>query len=273
MALKIYKLARKIHKWASIAFGVFLLIWIISGIVYVLPISVLDRIDHWDIGGNKVQTAVTKSECATVEYMPTVGYRNLKISVPEAISILETDLGHTVKVKGCSIFKLSDTFVYEMILEDGNRHLVDAVKGTLTIITEAEIKKNAIAAAPPGSNIVDMTLLDKRPYAYWGPIPVYRFIFDDISRTHMYISPMTGQVELRNKGWNRFRGWMISLHKFEFLLLIWERDAFRKGMLILFSLVGLAVVITGFYIVLPVTWLRRLPWNRGKRQTKSNTTE
>ena len=269
MMLKIYKLARKIHKWASIGIGVFLLIWLISGIFYVIPVSVLERIDHWIMGGKQVQTMETRSELANIEFIPVgVGYRDLSVSIPEAISILETSVGHTVQVTGCLVHRLSDTLVYEIILEDGSRHLIDAIKGKSTKITEAEIKENAIAAAPPGSHIVKMTYLTKRPYAYWGPIPVYRFIFDDVSRTYVYVSPITGQIKLRNKGWNRLREWMLSLHKFEFLMLIWEREAFRKGVLLILSLVGLAVVITGFYIALPAQWLRRLPWNRSETMTK-----
>jgi hypothetical protein len=151
-----------------------------------------------------------------------------------------------------------------MTLEDSERYLVDAIKGVPVTITEARIVENAIAAATLGSNIMDMAFLTKRPYAYWGPVPIYRFIFDDVSRTHVYVSPTTGQVKLKNKGWNRLRGWMISLHKFEFLMLIWEREAFRKGMIFILSFVGLAVVITGFYIALPVKWLRWLPWNRSR---------
>ena len=119
MALKIYKLARKIHKWTSIGFGFFLFIWVVSGIFYVLPVSVLERIDGWMIGGQQIQTAVIESEAANVEYLSTeVGYRNLTTSIPEAITILETDLGHTVKVARCSILRLSDTLVYEMVLEN-----------------------------------------------------------------------------------------------------------------------------------------------------------
>jgi uncharacterized iron-regulated membrane protein len=259
MAMRIYKLARKIHKWTSIGIGVVLLIWLISGIFHVIPLSVLERIDRWIMGGKQVQTVQTQSEPANVEFVPNeASYRNLAVSIPEAISILETDMGHAVQLAGCSICRLSDTLVYEITLEDGGRHLIDAIKGIPLRIAEAEIKESAIAAAPQGSNIVNMTFLTKRPYAYWGPIPTYRFAFDDVSRTYIYVSPITGQVEHRNKGSNRLRQWMLSLHKFEFLMLIWEREAFRKGTLLICSLVGLAVVITGFYIALPVKWLRSL---------------
>jgi len=265
MALRIFKLARKIHKWASIGIGVFLIVWLVSGIVAVLPSFILERIDHRMMGGKQVHTAETQSELVQIESVAgEPDYRNLSLSIPEAISILETNLGHAVQVTTCTTYRLSNTLVYDMTLKDGKRYLIDAIEGVPTTVTEAQIKENAKAAAPPGSHIVDMTYLNRRPYAYWGPIPIYRLIFNDASRTYVYVSPITGQVEVKNKGWNRLREWMLSLHKFEFLLLIWEREAFRKGVMLILSLVGLGVVVTGFYIALPVKWLRRLPWNRKK---------
>jgi uncharacterized iron-regulated membrane protein len=265
MALKLFTLARTIHKWTSIGIGIFLLVWLVSGMFSIMPVSILERIDRWVTGGQQVRSAEMRSERVHVGSMAKKpDYRNVSLSVPEAISVLETDVGHAVQVTGCSIYRLSGTLVYDMTIEDGRRYLIDAIEGVPTTVTEAQIKKSAKAAAPPGSHIVDMTYLTKRPYAYWGPIPIYRLIFNDTSRTHVYVSPFTGQVKLKNRGWNRLAGWMLSLHKFEFLLLIWEREAFRKGIMLVLSLVGLGVVATGFYIALPVKWLRRLPWNQKK---------
>ena len=69
--------------------------------------------------------------------------------------------------------------------------------------------------APSGSIIVDMTLLKERPYAYaeGGPIPVYKLVFDDVSRTQVYVSPNTAQVAFKNVGWFRFIEWMLCLGK------------------------------------------------------------
>jgi hypothetical protein len=149
--------------------------------------------------------------------------------------------------------------LYKIALEDGKLYLVDAIEGKPTKITKLEIKNNALAEAPSGSNIVEMTLLEERPYAYadGGPIPVYRFIFDDVSRTHVYISPNTGQVALKNVGWFRFIEWMLCLHRFDFLTLLLKRNVFRRGVLLMLSSIGLAVVMTGFYLALPAR-IRRL---------------
>jgi hypothetical protein len=186
-------------------------------------------------------------------------FRNIKVSIPEAISILENELASTMQIARCSVYKTSNKLVYEITLKDGKKHLVDAIEGEPVKITEEDIKVNAIEAASSGSNIVDIAFLKERPYAYWGPIPTYRFTFNDKARTHVYVSPTTGQVELKNEGWNRLRGWFLSLHKFEFLNLLLQEDSFRKGVLLMLSLVGLAVGMTGFYLALPVKWLRRLP--------------
>jgi len=217
----------------------------------------------------RVQVVERESKPANAEFVPVqLDYQDITVSIPEAISILETEMGHTIQVTQFSVYPLLDTLAYEIILEDGGRHFVDAIKGIPVKITEAAIKINAIAAAPPGSNIVDMTFLNKRPYAYWGIIPTYRFIFDDASKTYVYVSPITSRVEGKTTRSERLHNWMDSLHKFEFLMLIWERQALRKGGALIIALVGLVVVLTGLYIALPIKMLRRLPWNRSKVMAK-----
>jgi hypothetical protein len=252
MPFKIYKLTRKIHKWISIGFGVFLLVWLITGIIYVLPVSVLKKIDHLIMGQQKVKIIEVESEPVKKIFISSqVNFRDTKVSIPDAISVLETEIGHEIQVVDCSLNRILNKLVYEITLKDGKKFLVDAIEGKLTKITEVEIKKIAIAAGPPDSNIVNISFLKKRPYAYWGPIPIYRFTFDDISRTNLYVSPTTGQVELRNQGWNRLRDWFLSLHKFEFLTLLFKSDSLRKGMLLILSMIGLIVLVSGFYLALP----------------------
>ena len=51
-------------------------------------------------------------------------------------------------------------------------------------------------------------------------------------------------------------GAFTSLHTFEPLKLITKRDAVRKGLLVLLSMIGVGVAGTGYYLALP----RRRPW-------------
>ena len=146
--------------------------------------------------------------------------------------------------------------MYGIKPKDGKLYLVDAIDGKLAEMTKTDIKRNAIAAGPVDSNIVDVSFLKKRPYAYSGPMPIYRCTFDDISRTHVYISPTTGQVELKNQGWNRLRQWFLSLHKFEFVTPLFNSDSIRKGVLLILSVIGLIVTLSGFYLALPARFRR-----------------
>jgi hypothetical protein len=252
MSLTIYRLIRRIHKWASIGFSVFLIIWLITGIVYVLPVSVLGKIDRLITVEKKVESSEVEVNSININFISSkTSFKDIKVSIPEAISILETEIGHALQVAGCSVYKTSDKLVYEIALKNEEKYLVDAIVGKLVKLTNADVKNIALAAAPLGSNIVDVAFLRERPYAYWGPIPTYRFIYNDMARTHVYISPTTGQIEFKNEGWNRLKEWMVSLHKFEFLNLLLMGDKFRKGVLLILSLIGLAVVMTGVYLALP----------------------
>jgi hypothetical protein len=253
MLPKLNKLIRKIHKYLAVGIGFIFLTWLTSGIFYVVPLNRLERVIQFFEGGWQTQALEPDTRFNRVKVKSTkANYRNIIVSIPEAISLLETDIGHTIKVVGCSINQLSDTLVYEIRLENGKYCLFDAIKGIPVKITEAKIKENAITASPEGSNIVHTSFLTKRPYTYWGPLPVYRFIFDDVARTHIHVSPITGQVVARINRLGRLYSWMDHLHKFNFLLLIWEREAFRKIILLIFALFSLVVVITGFYLTLPV---------------------
>ena len=167
MSLNINKLTRKIHKWASIGFGVFLVIWLITGIVYVLRVSIVTRIDRLIMVEKKGKLTEMEADSVNVNYIPSKeNFREIKISIPEAISILETEMGRALQVAGCSVYKASDKLLYEITLKNGEKYLVDAIGGNPVKLTEVDVKNAALAAAPSGSNIVDVTFLKERPYAY-----------------------------------------------------------------------------------------------------------
>jgi len=75
-------------------------------------------------------------------------------------------------------------------------------------------------------------------------------VFDDDRATVSYISTSDGTVR-RSDRWSRIRGAITSLHTFEPVKLITKRDAVRKGLLALLSMVGVGVAGTGYYLALP----------------------
>lgn len=251
---KMNKLMRRVHKWTSVMSVVFLLIWIVSGCFYIVPLSVIQRIDRLFAGGDGARMVDDIFEAPPVKLTTTQEcYRNHAVSIQDAILILEAKLGRTVLIVGCSIYPSSDRLVYSITLDNGECYIIDAVEGVPVKITQDRIEQLAIAAAPPDSSIVESTVVRERPYVYWGPIPAHRFVFNDASSTHVYISPTNGRVEVRTGRVKRLWNWMDNLHKFEFLLLIWDSRKIRAVTQLIILLIALVAITTGSYMALPVS--------------------
>ena len=242
----------RIHKWIAVTAGAFILTWLISGIVMTIPISWLKRL----IQSDSVQEAALGQEIATRGGASSqVDFRDIRISIPQAISAVESDLGQEVRVIGVKVARLATGIAYEIALEDGRQRLVDALTGTRVTITHAMAERIARAAVPNGGEIVNTALLSRRDYHYSGSLPVYKILFGDARRTLVYVSAATGQIE-QSSQFSRTHAWVTSIHTFEPVRLISEHNAIRVGLLVFFSVVGIGAVCTGFYLALPVR-LRR----------------
>ena len=82
-----------------------------------------------------------------------------------------------------------------------------------------------------------------------GQVPVCRIAFGDDRATISYVSPKNGSVRLSDR-MSRIHTAIASLHEFMPLKLFTESDKVRKGLLILLSLVGGGVVVSGYYLAL-----------------------
>ncbi len=232
----------RVHKWVALTVAGFLLAWLISGFVMAFPTVWLKKL---------VQRGAVQAKSPSVEATPMADFRDIRISVPEAIAVLEADLGRESHVTGVKVTRFGNGLAYEIARRGGSRHLVDALRGTRIVITQAMAEKMARAAAPNAGGIARTDLLSKRDFYYGGPLPVYKIAFDDGWGTVVYVSAATGKVQ----NWNRlvrFRRWVVSLHGFEPLRLISDNNKIRVGLLLLFALVGIGTVGTGLYLALPV---------------------
>ena len=83
----------------------------------------------------------------------------------------------------------------------------------------------------------------------WGPLPVYRVVVAEDPSTLYYFSVRDGTVS-RSDRESRIRNAVASLHTLDPIKLLIEREAFRKGLLIVASLIGIAAVCTGYALAL-----------------------
>ncbi len=239
----------KVHKWFALTVALFFLAWLMSGILMAVPQSWLKAL---------VQTGSAKGSAQAEEIAsrpaipPQADFRDIRISVPQAISALEVKIGREVQVTGIKLARLGTRLAYEITLEDDSRHLVDAGNGAHITVSQAMAEKIASAAAPNAGEIISTALLSRRDYHYWGPLPVYKIVFNDSPGTVVYVSAATGKIEVATSRLSRLHHWVTSFHTFEPLRLISENDSVRVALLLLFAVVGIATVCTGLYIAFPM---------------------
>jgi hypothetical protein len=217
----------QIHKLLAVSVGGFFLAWLISGIVMVLP-----RLS----GGPKAQ--ITDS----------IDIKKVSPSATAVLAGLETVAGDMSQVKAVTLKRLADSHVYEIVTARRDPILIDAESGGLfriTAQTAAALARRHMSSVP---HDLKVDLLSHHELSYpWGPLPVYRVIAEDNPSIVYYVSARDGAVQRSNRE-SRIRNAIASLHTLEPIKLLIGREAIRKGLLILTSLIGIAAVSTGFYL-------------------------
>jgi uncharacterized iron-regulated membrane protein len=129
--------------------------------------------------------------------------------------------------------------------------------------TRKSIEALASEAVEAGK-LIDTRLLTQ-PDLYWystgdprrdgRPLPVLRLTFDDPQKSWLYVDPSTGMLLGQSNEGRRTYRWLFSaLHSFDLPLLL-EYRPLRDGLMIMLSLAGLIVSVSG--IVVGWRYLRR----------------
>ena len=218
---------RSVHRWIAIPTGVFIVWWIITGVVRLLPepgpspspVQTLDL----------AQIAVTPAEAA------------------RALALV----GVTPRVTSIRLYRLGDVLAYEIAVAGHGLQLVDARSGR-PITVDAGLARNIAAArAPAGAQIVRTDLLSRRRQDlmyHGGALPAHRVAFNDPWATVVYVGADDGSVRSTTR-WSRAVGAVAALHTFAQLDLIVGEPAMRKATLIAIALTALMIALSGYAIV------------------------
>jgi hypothetical protein len=222
----------RIHRWIAIPTGVFIVGWIITGVVAMVPVpgpppSPVQTLDL-------AQIAVTPAEAARALVW---------VGVAPAVTSMR-------------LYRLGDVLAYEIAVAGRGLQLVDARSGR-PITVDAGLARNIAAArAPAGAQIVRTDLLSRRrddPMYLWGALPAHRVAFDDPWATVVYVGTDDGSVRSTTR-WSRAIGVVASLHTFDPLDLVVREPAIRKATLIAVALTALVTALSGYAIV---AWRQR----------------
>ena len=132
-----------------------------------------------------------------------------------------------------------------VIERDGGREVVDARTGApLSARSEAAIRAKARDVLKVDTRIVGLSRLNRAPWDYSGPLPVWQVTLEDPAGTRLYIDAVTGQLaRVRTTRWRGFDvAWRIHIldPKGERISSWWLSLA--SGLAALFALTGLVLL-------------------------------
>jgi hypothetical protein len=223
---------RNIHRWVFTATGIFILIWLLSGLLMVAPA-------HWFGGSVKWQKN------------PQVDYHSAVLSPSDAIARLESGTVVPVEVNSVDLRQISNHLLYSIVLADGSEQLIDAMNGEhfrfSAELAETMIRNNFNINAP----LAEIEQLTEHNTDYpWGSLPAFRMIFTD-SPSASYFVVQKNLKMYRSSPLTRLRSAITSLHEFGPVNLLTRDERVRTWLLMAVSTIALAGAIAGIVLTLP----------------------
>jgi hypothetical protein len=222
----------RFHRWIAIPTGVFIVGWIVTGVVSVVPPPAPPprRAQTLDLA----QIAVTPMEAALALVGP----------------------GIAPDVRSIRLVQLGDVLAYEIAAGGLGPRLVDARSGRPITVDAGLARSIAAVRAPVGAQVVHADIVTRRRHDLtylWGPLPAHRVAFDDPWATVVYVGAEDGSVRSTTR-WSRALDTVFAFHTFGPLELVVGEPAVRKGTLVAIALTALVTALTGYAIV--VAWRR-----------------
>jgi hypothetical protein len=217
---------RKIHKWIAITAGLFILIWLFSGIMMILP-------GAWSVARPQ-------------KPLPLVDFSTLTLAPADILRRLPPG----VEVQSMDLKRIGSVIAYDVKLKHQPPQLIDAVSGEPFIITR-ENAEQILHSRFVIRNITHTELVTRRSINYlWGSLPAYRFVLEEDPSALYFVSVRDGEIQ-RTTGWTAWQQGIAMLHDFSAIRAIVANDSIRRGLLLLASLAGLGVALSGYWLAWP----------------------
>lgn len=220
---------RRIHKWIAIGAGVFLLVWLITGIWIILP---------------------PPNRPALHTANPVTEYATATLSPAEAAEIAR-GVAANASTRAIGLARLGSRPIYRVPAPGrGGPILIDAADGTVVTIDEAEARRIATefyggdgALAGPGERVEA-----RGASTLYAPIPAYRFVFDDAYRTQAYVGIADGSVYWVDRR-IAVRRWAGSIHGFG-PIADFVSNKLRLLLVGVGFLIAMGATLTGYWLAL-----------------------
>ena len=235
----------KLHKTIFIYMGIFMFIWVLSGIMLSIPIG---RIN------------VNTGQDASIAL-----YQGAMISPAAAFEKVQADVGPGAEISTLNIKKIQNQLYYVFDIPTGPPRIIDASSGEYFRVTPQIAESIVRDRYGITTQLVANTTLTKHNIRYpWGPLPTSLLQFDgDHAGTDFYVNHQTGDI---NVGTLLTRAWKAAgaIHGLELVYLVTEAKWVRPAIMILMGLIMLMGITAGLYLTLPQGRRNRKDTRSGK---------
>jgi len=221
----------RIHKWIGICLGVVIFVWLVSGVVMILPPA-----------------------STPPKGRQRVEYTRAALSPAQAIELVASRERDSGAVRRVTLVPVLERDYYLLETSSRQSYLLDSETGDPFVIDTGVAERIARQAAGGRADAATVETVNQPVSGYMaGPLPVFRVAFDDSRGTVVFVSPRDGAARYTDR-LMRTRFFLAGLHTFDQLRLMPVGKDIRKPLLYLTSLVGFGLVLTGYYMVFPKRW-------------------
>lgn len=226
------------HRWAGATAAAFLFVWLVSGVVLVLP-----------------PTEAAPPSARSRTPLPAA---EMTVSPSEALMTARQGIGTAApELRSVEFHEVGGRPVYRIVFRDGSLRLVDA-RTAETIEVGRELAVRIATGAYPGAPVDRVQRLESHGPTYlYGPLPAYRVVFDDGAGTWAHVAERDGGLSWTNRT-RRIRAVIVAFHEFSFLPPFPGGAELRWLLLVVGVGASATVLASGAYLF--VTW-----WIRGRR--------
>lgn len=226
------KLFRTFHRTVFIFMGIFIVIWLLSGLLMAMPASWFGPVaSHQN---------------------PPADWSRVTLSPAGAIARATARQNPPAAARDVSLRQINEHLLYSVTTTDGKELLIDAHHGRHFEFTPALAESIIRTAFRVDAPLQEISILEKHDHSYsWGGLPAWRMSFQDDPSAIYYL----GQRDLRmfrSSLPTRIRSAIVSLHEFEPVKLVSDNWWVRKGLLIAISAIALVGAVAGLLLVFPV---------------------
>ena len=222
------------HNWIGVFIGVVLTLWVVSGLIMILPVSDIAR-SGAGTGAPITWTDVTVSPAQAAQAALATG---------------------APSVRSLELKRIRDGVAYLVRVEPNGSVLVDGRTGAVITITDSLAAAIAADAVPGGIKAVRHVERVDTPgnYSGHGPLPAYRVTFTDAAETEAWVQVFTGDVR-RSTANDRFKTvWGHNTHVFSPMNDGPGGNRSRLGALWITSIISLIAMVAGYWLALPARW-------------------